>query len=128
MRSRYSAFVLKDSGYLHSSWHPSTRPAEIDLEQDPLEWLGLQVEESRGGDSDLEGEVTFRAYFNHQQLKPGERGELHERSRFVREDGSWFYLDGEQLPAGERTRAQKVGRNSPCPCASGKKFKQCCGG
>ena len=121
MRSRYSAFVLKDSEYLRSSWHPSTRPESLDLELDPVEWLGLTVEESRGGESDLKGEVTFRARFSHD----GQISELAERSRFVREDGSWFYLDGEQLSS---DRLEKVGRNSPCPCGSGKKYKRCCGG
>ena len=119
MRSRYSAFVVKDSEYLLTSWCPSTRPAEIDLESDPVEWVGLTIEASCGGESDPQGEVTFRARFTHQ----GEMGELHEKSRFVHEDGAWFYLDGEQLPSG---KMEKVGRNSPCPCGSGKKYKRCC--
>ncbi|MCW8827039.1 MAG: YchJ family metal-binding protein [Gammaproteobacteria bacterium] len=120
MRSRYSAFVLKDSEYLSASWHPSTRPESLDLQSDSTEWVGLTVERSQGGMDDLEGEVTFRARFTHE----GQPGELVERSRFVREDGAWLYLDGVQLPDEGR---QKVGRNSPCPCDSGKKYKRCCG-
>jgi len=122
MRSRYSAFVLKDSKYLSLSWHPSTRPLEIDLESEPLEWLGLSVIEARnGGKDDLEGMVKFRARFEHH----GKPGELVENSRFIREGERWFYLDGE--PPADRSSA-KVGRNEPCPCGSGKKYKRCCGG
>lgn len=118
MRSRYSAFVLKDNEYLSSSWHPSTRPLEIDLESDPLEWLGLSViEVTDGGEDDLEGAVKFRARFEHH----GQPGELVEKSRFIREGNDWYYLDGE-LPSND-----KIGCNTPCPCGSGKKYKRCCG-
>jgi len=121
MRSRYSAFVVQESEYLLSSWHPSTRPTEINLEDDPIEWIGLEIETSRGEGSDQQGEVTFKARFNHQ----GEIGELYEKSRFVHQDGRWFYLDGEQL---SNEKIKKVGRNSLCPCGSRKKYKRCCGG
>jgi len=121
MRSRYSAFMLKDSEYLSSSWHPSTRPVEIDLESDPIKWLELSVIKAMdGGEDDLEGMVIFRARFEHN----GQSGELVEKSRFVREDGTWFYLDGEQ-PSDDP--GVKVGRNESCPCGSGKKYKRCCG-
>lgn len=127
MRSRYSAYVLQNGPYLLASWHPSTRPAELNLESDQIEWLGLRVIETRGGgESELEGEVTFSASFKDQ----GRPDEIVERSRFVCEVGQWFYLDGEHPPfdmgdkAGKR---EKVGRNAPCPCGSGKKYKRCCG-
>ncbi len=85
MRSRYSAFAVGDVAYLRSSWHPSTRPARLDL--DPtLSWLGLEVLHAEGGLFDTTGVVEFRARHN--------RGVLHERSRFTREGGRWFYLDG----------------------------------
>lgn len=126
MRSRYCAFVHKNATYLLASWHPSTRPDEIDLESDPIEWLGLTVvKTSNGRKGDIRGEVTFRARFEHQgePKEPNESGELVERSRFVQEEGYWFYLDGELPQSG---RVEKVGRNSPCPCGSGKKYKRCC--
>lgn len=117
MRSRYCAFVRKNESYLLASWHSSTRPDEIDLESDPVEWLGLTVvKTSDGRKGDTKGEVTFRARFEHQG-ETRESGELVERSRFVQEDGYWFYLDGELPQSG---RVEKVGRNSPCPCGSGK--------
>lgn len=116
MRSRYSAYVLKNSLYLHDTWHPSTRPADLDISHDETPWQRLQIiATAKGEEDDNEGVVEFAACY--------QGGQLHERSRFVREGGRWFYLDGELLPPLE----EKVGRNAPCPCGSGKKFKRCCG-
>jgi SEC-C motif-containing protein len=89
MRSRYSAFVLGRIGYLCTSWHPSTRPAELTLEPG-VKWLGLDVRQHRLIDTDR-AEVEFVA-----RSRIGGRGQrLHERSRFVREGGRWFYVDGD---------------------------------
>lgn len=117
MRSRYCAYVLKLSDYLSATWHASTRPPGLDVADDDTPWQQLEIRASRGGgECDTEGEVEFVAHFA--------GGQLHERSRFVKERGRWFYLDGEILPP---VTAAKVGRNAPCPCGSGKKFKKCCG-
>lgn len=90
MRSRYSAFALGNSEYLLHSWHSSTRPAELELDAD-TQWLRLTVEASTaGGPFDREGTVTFTAIGRER----GQRFELHEHSRFVRENGAWVYLDG----------------------------------
>ncbi|WFM73088.1 YchJ family protein [Halomonas sp. CKK8] len=115
MRSRYSAFALDLTDYLLASWHSDTRPAS--LAPDPsTRWVALEILESREeGD---EGVVHFRATFCE-----GRRwGVLEERSRFRREAGRWTYLDGSPTV----TRL-KPGRNAPCPCGSGRKFKACCG-
>jgi SEC-C motif domain protein len=89
MRSRYSAFVLERVGYLNASWHASTRPADLTLEQG-VKWLGLEVKRHRVIDAD-HAEVEFVA-----RSRIGGRGvRLHENSRFVREGGRWFYLDGD---------------------------------
>ena len=87
MRSRYAAFVLDDAAYVLRSWHPDTRPA--DVEPDPnLRWTGLEVlSTSRGGLFDAEGVVEFRAHYR----DAGRPGEMHEHSRFVRHDGQWVY-------------------------------------
>jgi len=92
MRSRYSAYVLGDVAYLLSSWHPSTRPAEIELGPD-TRWLGLQVRLHRQLDAS-HAEVEFVA-----RLRVGGRGahRLHEISSFVRENERWFYVDGVSL-------------------------------
>lgn len=89
MRSRYSAFVVQDAAYLLRTWHPDTRPGE--LEFDPaMQWRRLDiVATGRGGPLDSEGTVEFKAYFRHD----GERGVHHETSRFVRVDRRWYYLD-----------------------------------
>ncbi|MEC8050926.1 MAG: YchJ family metal-binding protein [Myxococcota bacterium] len=121
MRSRYFAFVHKNAAYLLESWHPSTRPTSLDFERDTTRWQKLEILESVAGDvKDTHGIVEFKAYF----VDGGRRHCLHERSSFIREAGRWYYVDGvtpkPQLPP-------MVGRNQPCPCGSGKKFKRCCG-
>jgi SEC-C motif-containing protein len=87
MRSRYSAFALDGDDFVLSSWHPRTRPAELD--RDPgLRWTGLNIIETAGGGMfDAEGVVEFRAHFRDH----GKDGDMVERSRFVRHDGQWVY-------------------------------------
>lgn len=89
MRSRYSAYVLGLADYLRATWHPTTRPASLDLDEEPRpKWLGLEVKRfaSTAPDSAV---VEFVA-----RCRVGGRGQrLHETSRFVREDGRWYYVD-----------------------------------
>jgi Uncharacterized protein conserved in bacteria len=95
MRSRFSAFARGDAEYLRVSWHPSTRPARLELD-DGTVWRRLQIVDTvAGAEGDAEGIVEFRASFR--DADGG--GLLHERSRFTRLDGRWVYLDGEILPA-----------------------------
>ena len=90
MRSRYSAFVKRLDGYLAWSWDPSTAPESIRF-RDGQRWTGLEVVSTdRGGPLDDHGEVEFIATYE----LDGRAGRLHERSRFVRHDGRWVYLDG----------------------------------
>jgi len=93
MRSRYSAFAQSDAGYLLRTWHPDKAPAA--LETDPgMVWRRLDIlSTSGGGPFDNAGTVEFKAYYRH----GGERGILHEVSRFVRENGRWYYVDGDVL-------------------------------
>lgn len=95
MRSRYSAFVRGDAAYLIASWHPSTRPASLQLDSGQR-WLGLEVKrhEITGADSAL---VEFVA---RSRQGGGRAQRLHEISRFVREEGRWFYVDGDLLAGG----------------------------
>jgi SEC-C motif-containing protein len=91
MRSRYCAFVLKLEPYLLASWHPSARPVALDLASEPAtQWLGLAVKRHEQID-DAHALVEFVARYK----VNGRAHRLHEVSRFVREDGRWFYLDGE---------------------------------
>jgi SEC-C motif domain protein len=89
MRSRYSAYACGDADYLFRTWHPRTRPADVNL--DPcIIWTGLEViDTAAGGPDDDRGEVEFRAVFEF----AGRADSLHERSRFERRAGRWFYLD-----------------------------------
>ena len=91
MRSRYSAFVLGDVPYLLATWHSSQRPAELTLEAG-AKWLGLDIRQHRVT-GDQTAEVEFVARFR----VGGKAVRQHERSRFVREDGRWFYVDGDVL-------------------------------
>ncbi|MCW2831227.1 MAG: hypothetical protein JWP31_1919 [Aeromicrobium sp.] len=89
MRSRYSAFAVGDGDYLLATWHPTTRPASIEL--DDRQWRRLDIVATQGGGPfDTDGVVEFEA---HHRSSAG-RGVQHEVSRFVREDGAWFYVDG----------------------------------
>jgi SEC-C motif-containing protein len=97
MRSRYCAFVLQDADYLLATWHPSTRPQQLELEPG-TRWLGLEVRSHRVLD-DTHAEVEFVAR-SRQAGRAGTGGtgqahRLHERSRFVREHGRWYYVDGD---------------------------------
>ena len=124
MRSRYTAFTQANADYLLTTWHPSKHSglSADELRQSALaiNWQRLDILYSSEQREAGEGTVEFKAWY---QTDAGLVA-LHERSRFVREDNRWFYLDGDIAPQAQRL---KVGRNAPCPCDSGKKFKKCCG-
>lgn len=88
MRSRYSAFVRGLAAYLMDTWHPSTRPPSLDFERG-LRWLGLEVKRH-----EQQGEDRAIVEFVARSKLGGRAHRLHETSRFVREDGRWFYVDG----------------------------------
>ena len=90
MRSRYSAFVHEQADYLLATWHSSARPASLDFDAG-AKWLGLEVRQHQVTGVDT-AEVEFVARYRVQ----GQAVRLHERSRFVREGGRWFYVDGDQ--------------------------------
>ena len=118
MRSRYSAYALRQTDYLLQTWQREFRPAGLTFD-DSVKWIGLRIVSSReSGDS---GRIEFEARL----LARGWVDALHEMSHFVREQGLWLYTRGEIMPAS--FAAFKPGRNEPCPCGSGKKFKRCCG-
>jgi SEC-C motif-containing protein len=91
MRSRYSAYVLGNAAYLLDTWHPSTRPSNLDLNADPKpKWLGLEVKAHRPHDSD-HAMVEFVARYK----VNGRAFRMREISRFACEEGRWYYLDGD---------------------------------
>jgi len=127
MRSRYSAYATGDMAHLRRSLHPSKRKRfdEKKAAQWSADcvWTGLSVlDTADGGPKDTRGEVEFIARFEHD----GQPHEMHERGLFSREGAEWFYVQGMQRTVDQQKTA-KVGRNDPCPCGSGKKYKKCCG-
>ena len=118
MRSRYTAFVLHHADYLVNSWHPSRRypglVSELSEGFSSAEWLGLTIFEEADGKEDNEAYVSFVARFQ----ESGNLTAIIERSRFLKENDRWYYVDGIR---------PSFGRNDACPCGSGKKFKKCCG-
>ncbi len=94
MRSRYSAFVSERGDYLRATWHPSTRPVEPLRFDAGTRWLGLEVRAHRAVGRDR-AEVEFVA----RHRSNGHAVRMAERSRFVREGGRWYYVDGDDLSA-----------------------------
>jgi SEC-C motif-containing protein len=92
MRSRYTAFVLERDDYLLATWHSSRRPSSIGFEP-AVKWLGLEVRQHLPID-DSHAEVEFVA---RQKSSGTPAVRLHERSRFIREAGRWYYVDGDAL-------------------------------
>ncbi len=92
MRSRYSAFVRNDEAYLLASWHPDTRPTVLNLsEENPVKWIGLKVISHTNEDEKATVEFIARFKIN------GKAEKIHELSRFVKEQGRWFYVDGDNI-------------------------------
>lgn len=91
MRSRYAAYAKGGADYLFRTWHPRTRPPEVSV--DPaVTWRGLVITDVvAGGPGEHHGEVDFTARY----VRAGQPASLHERSRFERRAGRWFYLDGD---------------------------------
>jgi len=127
MRSRYSAYVKHEIDHLLKSYHPDKqkdfdRKSTHQFATEPV-WLGLEIKETiDGGVDDINGQVEFLARFKWQQTEQV----MHERSNFQKLDGNWYYVDGKSINK-EMHTVSKPGRNAPCPCGSGKKYKKCCG-
>ena len=129
MRARYSSYVTGAVEFLKTS---STKAVQeqCDLEasrawSEAAEWHGLEIiRTEKGGPKDKTGTVEFRALYT----ANGEFCNHHEVSNFVKEDDGWKFADGELVGEKPIVREEpKVGRNDPCPCGSGKKYKKCCG-
>lgn len=113
MRSRYSAYILKNEHYILKSWHESTRPESLELKNDTTQWKKLKII------STSENTVQFVAFFTQDTLNKEKTYALTEISNFIK-DKNWLYLDGEDVKTVQLTK------NMPCSCLSGKKYKRCC--
>jgi len=128
MASRYVAYALQKVDYIVETHDPDTR---TDADREATEqWASrakfqsLKILRTEDGEKDDErGEVEFEARFT----IDGEEHVHHERSQFVKKDGQWFFEDGRQVYAPVRREGPKIGRNDPCSCGSGKKYKKCHG-
>lgn len=127
MRARYSAHVKVDVDFIYESTHPDHRSSfghkETKDWAENSDWHGLEIlDTAKGGAKDDSGEVEFIARFRD---KEGRRSH-HERAHFSRVKDQWFFVEGSMVKAAP-ANTSKVGRNEPCPCGSGAKYKKCCG-
>lgn len=128
MRSRYSAHCERNYAYLVESTHPAHQKdvsaAEIEQWASNVQWTGLEIHSAIPGSTDDEGQVSFTAHFSIGDTPQS----MREDAEFSRVDGNWYYVDGHvHGPEPFQRESPKVGRNEPCPCGSGKKYKKCCG-
>ena len=128
MRSRYSAYVAHEIDYIVKTCTSDEQNA-IDVEEtrkwsEESEWQGLKIiRTEKGGSNDKEGVVEFSATYSRKGLR-----DVHlERAFFKKANGEWLYDRGELVPTTVVRQGAKIGRNDPCPCGSGKKYKHCCG-
>ncbi len=127
MRARYSAHVKVDVDFIFTSTHPDHRKG-YDHQgtkewAEKSEWLGLEIlSTQQGGPEDETGQVEFIAHY-----RDGEGShDHHENALFQRKDGVWLFTDGVRVRPKPLT-VEKIGRNDPCRCGSGLKYKKCCG-
>lgn len=126
MRARYCAHELGLIDFVVNTYHPSCQARDERNEiAESIKggWCKLEVVSAEPGHNEDEGYVTFNAYF----LEDKRQYSFTEKSRFLRENGQWFYIDGEMYDYPLPVKKETLGRNDPCRCGSGKKFKKCCG-
>lgn len=123
MRARFTAYARRNVDFLESTWVKEKCPEKIDFSKENAAWIRLEIIQIKKGKlKDQKGLVEFKAYF----LTDGEEFALHEISRFIKQNGRWFYLDGAVKSIAKVGSHFELGRNAPCPCGSGKKYKRCC--
>jgi SEC-C motif-containing protein len=129
MRSRYCAYALGVIDYLYKTSGPRVRK-EFDAENsrkwaESATWKGMEIVKTEGGsESDTGGTVEFIAHYS---VKENDF-DHHELATFEKIDNKWLFMDGQIFGSEpQRRETPKIGRNDPCSCGSGKKFKKCCG-
>ena len=124
MRSRFTAFALRNEAYLLATWDAAKRPPTVGFSKNAVEWKQLEiVSTKKGGAGDSKGIVQFKAFY----LQDGETYVVNEISRFRTVRGRWYYLDGAVKSIAKVGEQTDQGLNAPCGCGSGKKYKRCCG-
>ena len=125
MRSRFTAHVAQDDRYLHRTYLPTMKTPYVEAtdEAPPVAWSRLVIHAHEPGRTPDVATVEFSAFF---AADGGGEGVLEEKSEFQRIDGAWIFSRTIRQGPAPRKSTPKVGRNDPCPCGSGKKYKQCC--
>jgi SEC-C motif domain protein len=124
MRSRFTAYSMENTDYIKATWDKASQPDQSAFSDEAIAWQRLEIiDTKKGGVNDNKGIVEFKAYYSNK----GEDFLLHEVSRFAKTNERWFYIDGVVKKVGKIIQQQNLGKNAPCPCGSGKKFKRCCG-
>jgi SEC-C motif domain protein len=125
MRSRFTAHAIGDYPHLHRTYLPTSRKPYVEekLDGPGPTWTRLVIHAHEPGPKPETSFVDFSAYY-----KQGDGEEaLHEKAEFHRVDANWLYARSVRIGPPPVKAAPKVGRNDPCPCGSGKKYKHCCG-
>ncbi len=124
MRSRFTAYANKNESYLLETWSDNKRPEAIDFSKEEATWTHLEIVKTKKGlKKDSKGIVEFKAYYTLE----GEPYVMTEISRFIKKADRWLYLDGVVKSVAKANQQSNQGKNAPCSCGSGKKFKRCCG-
>lgn len=124
MRSRYTGYAMRNEAYLLDTWDAGTRPNEIDYSKEDVVWTKLEIVKiKKGKEKDNKGVVEFKAYYT----ADSEEYVLNEISRFKKSAGRWTYMDGVIKSTSKLGVQTNQGKNAPCSCGSGKKYKRCCG-
>src|SRR5688500_16937924 len=125
MRSRFTAHVLRDYRHLHRTYLGTVREAYMDpVDEAAVDWTRLVILSEEPGAKEGTAFVDFTAFYD----EAGSEHAQHEHAEFVRHDGSWIYSRAVRTGSAPSTSTTpNVGRNDPCPCGSGKRFKHCCG-
>src|SRR5690606_14849218 len=125
MRSRFTAHVVRDYEYLHRTYLPTAdQPYQEEAEATPTQWTRLVVHAHELGPKPEMASVDFSAFYQDGEIEQA----LHEKAEFRQINRVWYYTRPiRQGPAPHKSDRPKVGRNDPCPCGSGRKYKHCCG-
>ena len=127
MRARYTAYAGVKTDFIFATTHPDHRQGYDHKGTEEwaagADWEGLEIVDCRqGGADDAEGQVEFIARYR----EKGAMRAHHELAHFQKDNGTWYFTDGEMVRP-KPIVASKIGRNEPCPCGSGAKYKKCCG-
>ena len=127
MRARYTSFAVGNIDFIESTYNPDDLDSfdrkEVKEWSEKSNWKGLEIIDTQDGkETDSTGIVEFKAHYE----VDGMDNAHHEVSEFKKIDGMWYFMEGKVVRNQVIRSSPKIGRNDPCSCGSGKKFKKCC--